>query len=153
MDWTPKQIAELTRLWSEHIPVRKIAKAMGATPNSIVGKAHRLQLERRASPIALGMCPGGVTKPKAIRLKAPEPKRRKLNDAPNHDPGFERRTAYYAGLGQNGRQCRFIHGHPGEPDSRVCTERAVKGRSWCPEHCATVFEWHQFMPKKNGEAA
>jgi GcrA cell cycle regulator len=55
--WTAAIIADLTRLWDEGHPVSEIARrltAMGAhdfSRNAVIGKAHRLGLAPRPSPI------------------------------------------------------------------------------------------------------
>lgn len=51
MDWTEEKIAELTRLWGEGHSTAEIGRRMGCTKNVIVGKAHRLGLPARQSPI------------------------------------------------------------------------------------------------------
>lgn len=49
--WTSHAIAELTRLWDEGLSASKIAAALGTTKGSVVGKAHRLFLPPRPSPL------------------------------------------------------------------------------------------------------
>lgn len=51
MTWTPEKIDLLTRLWSSGMPTAQIGKELGVTKNAVVGKAHRLNLPERASPI------------------------------------------------------------------------------------------------------
>lgn len=51
--WTPERIDELRRYWSEGLSLSGIAKAMGnLNRNQVVGKAHRLNLPKRPSPLA-----------------------------------------------------------------------------------------------------
>jgi GcrA cell cycle regulator len=50
-DWTDHKIATLTTKWGEGKPTLLIAREMGLTKNSIVGKAHRLDLPARPTPI------------------------------------------------------------------------------------------------------
>ena len=51
--WTSDQIEQLKKLWSEGYSAAQIARAIGGlTRCSVIGKAHRLNLERRApSPV------------------------------------------------------------------------------------------------------
>ena len=52
MDWTEERIAELKRLWSEGFSASQIAERLGGiTRNAVIGKAHRLHLPSRPSPI------------------------------------------------------------------------------------------------------
>ncbi len=61
--WTAEEVAELTRRWGAGQSVRTIRKAMGRSAGSITGKAARIGLEARPSPIAFvprmraGACP------------------------------------------------------------------------------------------------
>ncbi|MBT7292761.1 MAG: GcrA cell cycle regulator, partial [Rhodospirillaceae bacterium] len=49
--WTPERIAEITRLWGEGLTTAEIGKVVGVSKNAVVGKAHRLGLPARPSPI------------------------------------------------------------------------------------------------------
>jgi GcrA cell cycle regulator len=50
-DWTNQDLDQLRMLWDEGVPTAEIARRMGRSKNSVVGKAHRLQLTARESPI------------------------------------------------------------------------------------------------------
>lgn len=49
--WNPALVAELATLWDAGISTRRIARRMGLTNNQVVGKANRLRLTPRQSPI------------------------------------------------------------------------------------------------------
>ena len=51
MEWTHEAITRLRGLWSEGHSTAEIGRRMGVTKNAIVGKAHRLDLPGRPSPI------------------------------------------------------------------------------------------------------
>lgn len=52
MSWTEDRVAILKKLWSEGKTAAEIAKELGGvTRNAVIGKAHRLKLSNRASPI------------------------------------------------------------------------------------------------------
>lgn len=51
IDWTDEQIEELIRLWNEGHPTSEIGRLLGTTKNAVVGKAHRMGLTKRQSPI------------------------------------------------------------------------------------------------------
>ena len=51
MDWTTERIATLTKLWGGGLSTREIGLRLGVTKNAVVGKAHRLGLSKRQSPI------------------------------------------------------------------------------------------------------
>ena len=49
--WTKECLAQLRTLWDEGLPVTEIGRRMNRSKNAIVGKAHRLNLPGRDSPI------------------------------------------------------------------------------------------------------
>ena len=51
MAWTDEMVDKLRQMWTEGKTATEIAKELGVTKNSIVGKVHRLCLTARPSPI------------------------------------------------------------------------------------------------------
>ena len=51
MEWNEKSIAKLRALWAEGLSTAEIGRRMGVSKNAVVGKAHRLNLPSRPSPI------------------------------------------------------------------------------------------------------
>ncbi|MDF7673572.1 GcrA family cell cycle regulator [Acetobacteraceae bacterium ESL0709] len=51
MDWTDDLIARLRELWSQGLSTAEIGRQLAITKNAVVGKAHRLGLPPRPSPI------------------------------------------------------------------------------------------------------
>ena len=51
MSWNDDNVARLRELWDQGLPTAQIGKLLGFTKNAVVGKAHRIGLERRPSPI------------------------------------------------------------------------------------------------------
>ena len=49
--WTDMTITELERLWNEGRSSAEIARQLNVSKNSVIGKARRLDLPRRPSPI------------------------------------------------------------------------------------------------------
>ena len=50
--WDEKQLEKLKKLWDEGLPITKIGNELGVSRNAIAGKAHRLGLPKRNSPIS-----------------------------------------------------------------------------------------------------
>ena len=50
-DWNKINILLLRELWTSGLSSQKIANKMGTIKNAVVGKAHRLKLQDRPSPI------------------------------------------------------------------------------------------------------
>ena len=51
MSWNEENIRELRRLWDAGYSASAIGKQIGITKNAVIGKAHRLGLKSRPSPI------------------------------------------------------------------------------------------------------
>jgi GcrA cell cycle regulator len=52
MSWTDERIEQLRSLWSKGVSASEIAEILGdVTRNAVIGKAHRLGLSGRPSPI------------------------------------------------------------------------------------------------------
>src|SRR5690606_13352514 len=49
--WNDEKIQRLKKLWSEGLTTGEIGKRLGVSKNAVVGKAHRLGLKGRPSPI------------------------------------------------------------------------------------------------------
>jgi GcrA cell cycle regulator len=51
MEWDDDMIARLRTLWAEGLSTAEIGRRIAVTKNAVVGKAHRIGLEPRPSPI------------------------------------------------------------------------------------------------------
>jgi GcrA cell cycle regulator len=69
-EWTNDVIGELRRLWSEGHSTAEIGRRLGVTKNAVVGKAHRLDLPARPSPIRTG----GSPRPRYAPRRQPVPR-------------------------------------------------------------------------------
>jgi GcrA cell cycle regulator len=65
--WTPERVQQLRDLWAEGATTSEIGRRIGCGKNAIIGKAWRLKLDARPSPIRRDVVP------KAIRFAAPIP--------------------------------------------------------------------------------
>lgn len=80
MDWTDETIARLRELWSQGLSTAEIGRQLSITKNAVVGKAHRLGLPPRPSPIRNRKVKDGETpstetpRRKPPTRKAPAPK-------------------------------------------------------------------------------
>jgi GcrA cell cycle regulator len=139
MDWTPEQINQLTRLWSEGLSTADIGKRLGISKNAVVGKAHRLHLDSRPSPIKrIGPRPTVVRHTVHTRPAAP------VASAPAPQPAPQRVVELST------QSCRWPIGHPGDENFHFCTQRAIQGKPYCVEHAAVAYV--KAKPKA-GEAA
>lgn len=67
MDWNEETIARLRQLWQDGHSTAEIGRRMGITKNAVVGKAHRLALTARPSPIRRGTQDGPRPRRSATR--------------------------------------------------------------------------------------
>ena len=50
--WDEDKLNKLKKLWDEGLPITKIGNEIGVSRNAIAGKAHRMGLPKRNSPIS-----------------------------------------------------------------------------------------------------
>jgi GcrA cell cycle regulator len=124
MAWTEAQIADLKRLWTAGQSTSQIGTILGVSKNAVIGKAHRLKLPARPSPIRHSSTP---KKPKRAPLPKPV---RKIHPRPVFMPTRSRNGA---------PSCLWPIGDPGETDFHFCGGKTVPGRPYCPEHCARAY--------------
>ena len=74
MGWTDERIEQLKQMWQAGMTASQIAEALGGVSrNAVIGKAHRLGLQSRPSPVRPNEpAPKGKAKPSA-RAQAPVP--------------------------------------------------------------------------------
>jgi GcrA cell cycle regulator len=68
--WTPELMEQLAALWTEGHSTAEIGRRLGISKNAVVGKAHRLSLKPRPSPLkrpptrrVVGIAPPSCTWP------------------------------------------------------------------------------------------
>lgn len=123
MSWTDERIALLKELWEKGLSASQIAIELGGvTRNAVIGKAHRMGLSSRPSPVK-----GEQTaKPRPpVARKAVEKK-----------PVRQRITL----LDLTDRMCKWPIGHPGEPDFQFCGKPALTTAPYCGEHCGMAYQ-------------
>ena len=75
MDWTEETISRLRGLWQEGLSTAEIGRRMSITKNAVVGKAHRLTLPARPSPIRKSLPTLGADPSEAVRRASVRPLR------------------------------------------------------------------------------
>jgi GcrA cell cycle regulator len=76
MEWNEETIARLRALWAEGLSTAEIGRRMAISKNAVVGKAHRLNLPARPSPIrreTVGDAPRQATV-RPVRAAGPMPR-------------------------------------------------------------------------------
>ncbi|RME67195.1 MAG: global cell cycle regulator GcrA-like protein, partial [Alphaproteobacteria bacterium] len=123
MSWTDERIAKLRKLWDDGLSASQIAQKLGnVTRNAVIGKAHRLGLKARPSP---------------VKQETPPPK------AAPKKPKSAAKPAKVTLLDLNERMCKWPIGHPGEADFHFCGKKAEAGFPYCSAHCAEAYQSQQ----------
>ena len=115
--WNEEKLTNLRRLWDEGIPITKIGIELGVSRNAIAGKAHRLGLPKRNSPISKS---GDPRKNQKLINKD------KIKELPLkillRDVEWSR------------SRCCWPIGDPKLPGFSFCGISIIPGRPYCEEH-------------------
>jgi GcrA cell cycle regulator len=149
MSWTDDRIDLLKAHWEAGMTASQIAEALGqgVSRNAVIGKAHRLGLEARPSPVKVTEAVSAVVHAAAaaaegaIEAVAPAapaaakaPAKRSARSAPPAKPA---RTTL---LDLSEKVCKWPIGHPGETDFHFCGKAAQVSFPYCSEHCAIAYQ-------------
>ena len=143
MPWDESNVSKLRELWDQGLPTTQIGKLVGFTKNAVVGKAHRIGLERRPSPIRR-------TAVKPDRKKARSPIIPKLNfevaevvkDEAKEKPIVHQNfqpVVKNLFTKNTKRGCEWPEGHPDESDFKFCGKERFEEKPYCIEHCAIAY--------------
>ena len=140
MPWNDDNVTRLRDLWDQGLPTAQIGKLLGFTKNAVVGKAHRIGLERRPSPIRR-------TAIKPDRKKARSPVMPKLNfekekieekkhiiEVKTFQPSFKNLLS-----ANSKRGCEWPEGHPDEPEFHFCNQERFEDKHYCLDHCSIAY--------------
>ena len=165
MEWSEEAIGRLRMLWTEGHSTAEIGRRLGISKNAVVGKAHRLDLPSRPSPIRREAGPGGSDRRRAAPRRAAGPTlppltstapRRRASPGVSAEvarPGGEtarsaprpaacRPSTRVQGLPRTyGRTiaCCWPLGEPGSKNFRFCCDDSVPGKPYCEEHARLAY--------------
>lgn len=153
MDWTAEAIDQLRALWAEGHSTAEIGRRMGISKNAVVGKAHRLNLPARPSPIRReaegeaaprpASAPRRPVAPPAAPVREVAPLRRLEAAAPVAAvaaPAAPPQAVVVRPFPRaSARTCCWPLGEPGTPEFRFCTGSATPGKPYCAEHASVAY--------------
>ncbi len=168
MEWNDEVIARLRALWDEGHSTAEIGRRLGVSKNAIVGKAHRLSLPPRPSPIKRSA--GETTRPASTRravgstlpplpahdaaphrkavaatlppTSSPATSRPAVASAPARMPEAAAPPVAMRALPQRSPRlicCCWPIGEPGTPSFHFCDTDALAGKPYCSEHAKLAY--------------
>ncbi|GGI78380.1 hypothetical protein GCM10007973_13860 [Polymorphobacter multimanifer] len=156
MAWTEERIAVLKAGWEGGMTASQIAEQLGegVTRNAVIGKAHRLGLEARPSPVKAGdetaaspalalPSTAAVTSPPGLSPAAPAPvlAANHVVAKPATKPARRAgKAARVTLLDLNEKICKWPIGHPGDADFHFCGKPVQANFPYCSEHCAIAYQ-------------
>jgi GcrA cell cycle regulator len=162
MEWNDEIIVRLRTLWNEGLSTAEIGRRIGVSKNAVVGKAHRLGLSARPSPIRRGASGSASPRPPVPRrvvgptlpplsaaLPAPEeavsqmrPPARPAAEPPLPAPAaVAAPTSVRVVPSRSSRLavCCWPLGEPGTKSFRFCDAEALAGKPYCAEHAQLAY--------------
>ena len=118
--WTDERLEKLKELWTQGLSISQIGEALGVSRNAIAGKAHRMGLPKRPSPIS--------------RTKAEKPKAVMPEVAENLPLRLELRQ-----LEWSRSKCCWPTGDPRKNGFVFCGDVIVPGKPYCLTHCQAAY--------------
>ena len=118
--WTDERLEKLKKLWAQGLSISQIGEALGVSRNAIAGKAHRMGLPKRPSPIS---------KPKAEKPKA-EP----IVEEQDLPLRLELRQLVWSRS-----KCCWPTGDPKKNGFVFCGDTVVPGKPYCLPHCKEAY--------------
>lgn len=138
-EWTPDVIQRLRTLWAEGHSTAKIGNRLGFSKNAIVGKAHRLKLPGRPSPIQRGR---GIPRQPKVRRPVAPPAFTITTISPTPPAServFERAKAVTPACPCGQRSCCWPIGEPGRAGFRFCEGPVESARPYCTAHSEVAY--------------
>ena len=139
MSWTDDRVALLKKLWGEGKTAAEIAGELGGvTRNAVIGKAHRLKLSNRVSPIQQNkkQIPANKSVPeKKIETSKVVATNVSLSPAAS-DKG--RKTVPLMALKPD--MCRWPIGDPQEETFGFCGDHIIPGLPYCTDHAKMAYQ-------------
>lgn len=129
MSWTEDRVAVLEKLWGEGRTAAEIAKELGdgVTRNAVIGKAHRLKLSSRLSPIQQNS--------KKVKKEVRPPVERRST---RKIPIILGKQLKMEDLRE--KMCRWPNGNPEDADFSFCGHDVTEGTPYCAAHAEIAYQ-------------
>ena len=120
--WDEQKLNKLKKLWDEGLPITKIGIEIGVSRNAIAGKAHRLGLPKRNSPIS----------------KSGDPRKNQNTLSKNTAQQLPLKIMLREVEWSRNRCCWPI-GDPKLPGFSFCGTSIIPGRPYCEKHSILAY--------------
>ena len=120
--WSETKLKELEDLWEQGHPISKIGEMLGVSRNSVAGKAHRMGLPKRTSPIS------------SSKKENLSDKNNNENDDKNLPLKIKLRGVQWSRI-----KCCWPEGDPKQNDFKFCGEDIFPGRPYCDKHSLLAY--------------
>jgi GcrA cell cycle regulator len=137
MSWTDERVALLRQLWGSGKSASEIADLLGGVSrNAVIGKAHRLELSGRPSPIKRREDEDApeAGQPAATAVAEPPAPVRVVAVTP------PARTGGATILSLTDRMCKWPIGDPKDKDFHFCGRATHAHFPYCAEHAALAYQ-------------
>ena len=140
MPWNDDNVSRLKELWDQGLPTAQIGKLLGFTKNAVVGKAHRIGLERRPSPIRRT-----AVKPDRKKARSPVMPKLAFETSSIEEKIYTPKISTFTSNVKNiftanlKRGCEWPEGHPDEPEFHFCNKERFEDKPYCLDHCAVAY--------------
>ena len=144
MSWTDDRVSILKKLWGDGHTAAEIAKQLGGvTRNAVIGKAHRLKLSNRVSPIQQNKKPANKNTPRKtvekVKVVSSTPVSKVAAPTTTKAEAVSSGTLYSL-LDLKPRMCRWPSGDPREEGFGFCGETSISGIPYCEEHAKVAYQ-------------
>ena len=147
MSWTDERIDQLKQLWEKGLTASQIAEKLagGISRNAVIGKAHRLGLKARPSPVKSGEgaaadAPVVEVRPAPVAAALPTTEVARPKPAPRAVAAPTASSGKTSLLDLSDKICKWPIGHPGDSDFHFCGKPAQPTFPYCSEHCAVAYQ-------------
>ena len=148
MAWTEEMVEGLRQMQTEGLTANEIAKRLGVSKNSIVGKVHRLCLKARPSPIKKKEDEAEIEAVETAEVNTETPAQvvEEVKVEETAEPVVEHKAEKkHKGSGHiklvelDSHTCRWPLGDPRDEDFCFCGRKVRMGQTYCEEHANMAY--------------
>ncbi len=138
MSWTEEKVNKLKEMWGKGQTASQIAEIIGGVSrNAVIGKAHRLNLSSKIKTKSSNVNKKNYSNHNntQIQFKGKRSKFKSLLLDKNFEPA---KNLTLEELTED--TCKYMEGHPDQPDSSFCGRKTIDKFSYCPLHLMLIYQ-------------